>query len=152
MEVSELVKDYLQEAKMMQLATSVDNQTWVCNVWFAADDDLNMYWFSSTNRRHSGEIRKNPKVAAAVVLPQTPQDIPRGLQLEGTAEELSGAEDIAKARSVYESRIFDAETINNLMKNPEKPHKFYRIKPSLFVLFDAVNFPDNSRVEWKPKS
>jgi uncharacterized protein YhbP (UPF0306 family) len=135
---------------MMQLATSVDGQPWVCSVWFAADDNFNIYWFSSTTRRHSSELKKNPKVAAAIVLPQTPKDMPRGLQLEGTAEELSTAEDIAKARSVYEGRIFDVETINNLMAHPEKPHKFYKITPALFVLFDAVNFPDESRKEWKP--
>jgi len=50
----------------MQLATALDNQPWVCSVWFAADKDLNIYWFSSTTRRHSGEVLKNKKVAAAI--------------------------------------------------------------------------------------
>lgn len=147
--VEELIRDYLKEATMMQLATSVNNQPWVCNVWFASDDDLNIYWFSSTTRRHSGEIKQNAKVAAAFCLPQTPKDAPRGLQVQGTAIELESPEDTAKARSVYEGRVFDAKTIDSLVANPEKPHKFYRITPSLFVLFDAVNFPDESRQEWK---
>lgn len=146
--LEQLIREYLKEAKMMQLATAVDNQPWVCSVWFASDDDLNIYWFSSTTRRHSDEIKKNSKVAAAFCLPQTPADTPRGLQVQGVAEELSSQEDVAKARSVYEGRIFAAKTIDDLIAHPQKPHRFYKIQPNLFVLFDAVNFPDESRQEF----
>ena|SRR3989344_559899 len=149
MEVEDLIKQYLSEAKMMQLATTSGGQPWVCTVWFAADQDLNIYWFSSTTRRHSGEVKNNPKVAAAIALPQSPQDPPRGLQLQGDAEELNDNAKIAMAKSLFAGRIFDEQTIDNLINHPEKPHKFYKIKPSLFVLFDAVNFPDESRQEWK---
>lgn len=149
MDLRELIKDYLKEAKLMQLATSVNNQPWICSVWFAADEDLNIYWFSSTTRRHSAEILKNPKVAAAIVLPHTPQDKPRGLQLQGVAELLKQKKDILKAQSIYEGRIFTRQTITELMNNKENPHKFYRIKPTKFILFDAVNFPENSRQEYK---
>lgn len=48
MNIYQLIKDYLTEAKLMQLVTSVDGQPWVCSVWFATDDELNIYWFSST--------------------------------------------------------------------------------------------------------
>lgn len=143
-----LIEEYLEEAKMMQLATAIDNQPWVCNVWFAADDDLNIYWFSSATRRHSDEVMKNQKVAAAMVLPHTPKDPPRGLQLQGVAEMLTKQKDIDKAISVYKDRIFPRETINELMANSQKPHTFYRITPKQFVLFDAVNFGDNWRQEY----
>ncbi|HET9850810.1 MAG TPA: pyridoxamine 5'-phosphate oxidase family protein [Candidatus Saccharimonadales bacterium] len=151
MEISDLIKKYLAEAKMLQLATSADNQPWVCNVWFAADDSLNIYWFSSTTRRHSQEVAKNPNVAAAIVTQHDPAgETGVGLQIQGVAEQLNDQEDIAAARSVYEGRIFDAKTIDGLMANPDKPHKFYRLKPNLFVLFDPINFPDETRQEWKP--
>ncbi len=71
----------------MQLATSVDNQPWVCSVWFATDAGLNIYFFSATARRHSKEVVKNNKVAGAIVLPQTPNDPPRGLQFQGSRRE-----------------------------------------------------------------
>lgn len=145
MELRELIKKYLQGAKLMQLATSDNNQPWVCSVWFAADEDLNIYWLSSTTRRHSEEVMKNQKVAAAIVLPQTPKDAPRGLQVQGTAELLSIQEDIDKAIYVYAGRIFTKEQIREFMEDKETPHHFYRIKPTQFVLFDAVNFPDNAR-------
>jgi uncharacterized protein YhbP (UPF0306 family) len=146
-DLKKLIKDYLKEARLMQLATSVGNQSWVCSVWFAADADLNIYWFSSTTRKHSGEVLENNKVAGAIVLPQTPEDLPRGVQFQGTAELLENEEEIKKARSVYQDRIFPGETIDDLLNHPEKPHRFYKIKVSKFVLFDAVNFPDQSRQE-----
>ena len=148
MKLRKLIEEYLKDAKLMQLATSIDNQPWVCSVWFAADQDLNIYWFSSNTRRHSTEVMNNQKVAAAIVLPQTPQDPPRGLQLQGIAEILTRQVDVDKATSVYADRIFPKETIEKLMRSKENPHKFYRIKPTQFVLFDAVNFGDNWRQEY----
>ena len=147
-DLRKLIEAYLKEAKLMQLATSIDNQPWVCSVWFATDEKMNIYWFSSITRRHSNEVLKNKKVAAAIVIPQTPDDPPRGLQLEGIAELLTNKKDIDKAMSVYIDRIFSEETVKNFMKNKESPHKFYRIKPTKFVLFDVVNFPKQSRQEF----
>lgn len=142
-----MVKDYLSQVKLMQLATSVDDQPWVCSVWFAVDDDLNIYWFSSITRRHSQEVMKNKKVGGAIVLSQTPDDPPRGLQFQGITELLTDEKDVNKAISVYAGRIFSKEKIKEFMEHKEKPHRFYRIKPTQFVLFDAVNFPENSRQE-----
>ena len=132
----------------MQLSTAIDNQPWVSSVWFATDEDMNIYWISSINRRHSKEVLENKKVGAVMVLPQTPDDAPRGLQLQGLAELLTNQEDIDNAISVYAGRIFSKEKIKEFMEDEENPHRFYRIKPTQFVLFDAVNFPDNSRQEY----
>ena len=149
MGLRKIIEDYLKEVRLMSLATSLDNQPWVCSVWFAADADLNIYYFSATARRHSEEIVKNNKVAGAIVLPQSPKDPPRGLYFQGTAELLHNQDDIDEAISVYADRIFPKKKIKEFMNNKEKQHKFYRIKPTSFVLFDAVNFPNNPRQEFK---
>lgn len=151
MQLQTLIQQYLTEAKMMHLATVSNGKPWVCSVWFAADDDMNIYWFSSTTRRHSLEVKNDNHVAGSMCLPQTPEDTPRGLQLEGTAEMLTEEADIQKAKSLYECRIFPAETVEMFMKHPERPHMFYRIVPELFVLFDVANFPDNPRQEYRPE-
>jgi uncharacterized protein YhbP (UPF0306 family) len=148
MNLRKLIEDYLREARLMQLATSIDNQPWVCSVWFAADEDLNIYYFSSVTRRHSKEVLENNKVAGAMALPHIPEDPPRGLQFQGTVEELETEEDMEKAISVYSGRIFSKEKIKDLMGHSTRPHKFYKIKPTQFVLFDTVNFPDESRQEY----
>lgn len=134
---------------MMQLATVSDGKPWVCNVWFAADKDLNIYWFSSTTRRHSHEVADDPHVAAAICLPQTPADsYARGIQLEGTAELLTKPTDIAVAMKHYVGKIFNIKQVKQFMANLEKPHRFYRIKPETIVLFDTQNFPADSRQEY----
>lgn len=119
-----LIKQYLQEAKLMQLATAIDNQPWTCSVWFTTDEELNIYWFSSITRRHSKEVMKNHKVSAAIVLPQTPSDPPRGLQLQGIAELLTKEKDIDKTISIYAGRIFTRKEIKEFMEDDEKPHRF----------------------------
>jgi uncharacterized protein YhbP (UPF0306 family) len=146
-DLKELIREYLKEAKLMQLATSLDGQPWVCSVWFVADNDLNIYWFSSTARRHSEEVLKNPKVAGAIVLPHTPDDPPRGIQFSGEATVLEDEAEIEKVISYYSGRIFTDEKIKEFMDDKDNPHKFYKIKPTQFVLFDVVNFPENSRQE-----
>ena len=152
MQLKTLIEQYLADAKMMQLATVANGKPWVCNVWFANDGDMNIYWFSSVTRRHSGEVAEDNHVAGAVCLSQTPEDKPRGLQFEGTAEVLDNEADVQKAIRHYAGRIFPEEKVREFMAHPDKPHKFYKITPSLFVLFDVVNFPDNSRQEWRPNA
>jgi uncharacterized protein YhbP (UPF0306 family) len=147
-QLKQFIQQYLEEAKMMQLATVADGKPWVCNVWFAADDNLNIYWFSSTTRRHSYEVAKDHNVAAAICLPQTPADSPRGIQLEGVAEQLTNPKDIALAMKHYVGKIFTLKQVKLFMASPGSPHRFYRIKPSSIVLFDAVNFPDQMRQEY----
>lgn len=130
---------------MMQLATVANGKPWVCNVWFAADDDLNIYWFSSTSRRHSLEVANDPHVAAAICLPQTPSHTPRGVQLEGVAELLTKPGDVAKAMRHYVGRVFTLKQTKDFMAMAASPHRFYRIKPTSIVLFDKVNYPDQPR-------
>ena len=112
-----LIVAYLQEAKMMQLATvGADGRPWVCNVWFAVDKDLNVYWFSATTRRHSKEILQNSHVAVAM-------------------------------KYYVGRKIFTASQVADFMKHVTKPHRFYKITPSSIVLFDTVHYPDESRQE-----
>jgi uncharacterized protein YhbP (UPF0306 family) len=146
----QLIVDYMTEQKLMQLATIGEFGPWICSVWQAFDDDLNIYFFSATTRQHSQEIEKDGRVAGALAKPHTVSDTPRAVQFSGKATRLTDEAEIAKARSVYEGRIFNAETIDKLMANEERPHVFYKITPNKFVLFDVENFPENSRQEYTP--
>jgi uncharacterized protein YhbP (UPF0306 family) len=150
MQLKQLIQQYLQETKVMQLATVSEGKPWVCNVWFAADENMNIYWISSVNRRHSKDLASNPHVAGAVCLPQAPEEKQRGLQFEGVAEMLTSQADVQKAMGCYVDRIFSKEKLEGFLNHPERPHKFYRVKPSLFVLLDAANFPGNPRQEYVP--
>ena len=151
-EVEKLIREYLGSTKMLQIASSNDQQPWICTVYYAYDDDLSIYWISTPDSRHSKEIMKNPKVAAAIAFSQEPypKDGVRGLQLEGVAELLKG-EDEERASKLYVNQLMREKTLLEDTRSGKNPHKFYRIRPSMFVLFDSVNFPEESRQEWRVK-
>lgn len=140
-ELRQAVIEYLEQAKLMQVATSSANRPWVCSVWFTFDADLNLYWFSWTGRRHSRELESNGKVAGAIALPQNPEDMPKGLQFEGDATMLTNKEDIDFAIGIY-SRIYSRHSVEERINSKERPHRFYMIKPTKYVMFDPSGFPD----------
>lgn len=149
MELRKLIEDYLKEAKMLQVATAKDNQPWACTVYFAVDEDLNLYWISKTARRHSQEIRENEKVAGTIVLPHTPGDNVRGIQFQGVAKELTDKDEAKVGMTYYAERYgMDQERVDAILKGKDG-HVCYKITPSLFVLFDEVNFPDDPRQEYR---
>ncbi len=142
-----LITEYLKEAKLMQVATSKDGQPWVCSVYFAFDAEFNLYWISSPKRRHSREILENEKVAGTVVLPHNPGDDVRGIQFQGTAKEIVG-KDAMPAVLLYAKRFgMSMLRVKNIVANKDG-HVCYKIKPSLIVLFDEVNFPKEPRQEF----
>jgi uncharacterized protein YhbP (UPF0306 family) len=134
----------------MSLATSADNKPWVCEVHFAYDDELNLYFQSLKSRRHSQEIAKNPNVAGNIVTQHPAGQKPRGVYFEGTAEIVENVDENHPAYTSLNKRFGMGPKIIQEADSDEG-HKFYKIKPSMFVLFDTVNFPENSRQEWSLK-
>ncbi len=61
----------VKDTWLMQLATVQDGQPWIANVFFVVDAQLNFYWLSYPNRRHSRELAINPKAAIAIAIKQT---------------------------------------------------------------------------------
>lgn len=148
MELRKLIEDYLKEAKMLQVATTKDDQPWACTVYFAFDEELNLYWISKLSCRHSEEIRNNEKVAGVIVLPHTPGDKVRGLQLQGIAKELS-KDELVSGMKYYAKRFgMKPERVNTIIDGSDG-HICYKIKPTLYVLFDEANFSDDPRQEYK---
>ena len=102
MDKKKLINSHLAQARVMQLATAMSNQPWVCTVHFASDDELNLYWTSKIERRHSMEIAKNNKVSAAIPIEDNQKDgYVIGLSFEGVAKVLSGKQqELAHERSL----------------------------------------------------
>lgn len=151
MDIEKVIREYLPNVFHMSLATCVDNKPWICEVHFVYDSDLNFYFLSKPNRRHSKEIAVNPNVAANIVKQHGPTEKPRGVYLEGKAELMTDINQDSMAYKLYQERFDIREKmLQEVMTEPEG-HKFYKITPENFVLFDAVNFPENPRQEWKPQ-
>lgn len=147
MNVKKLIKEYLKKAKLMQVATVKDNQPWACSVYFAFDNSLHLYWISRPTRRHSEEIKNNEKVAGTIVLPHTHGDKVRGLQFQGIAKELKDKKEATLAMKYYAKRFpLSAKKVNDIVTKKDS-HVCYCITPTVIVLFDELNFPENPRQE-----
>jgi uncharacterized protein YhbP (UPF0306 family) len=147
MDMKEVIREQLQsKIHVMQLATTADNLPWVCNVHFDADDDLNIYWMSKTNCRHSEDIEKNPQVAVAILVNEQPPL--RGLQIAGKAEQVPFEEHEAVLRHYAERH--ERETLIEDALSGKVPFKLYRMVPEFIDVIDQKHFPDHFKQTWRP--
>ena len=116
METGKLIKDYLDTAILMQIATVRENQPWACSVYFAHDNNLSLFWISTPERRHSQEIYDNEKIAGTIVLPHTPGDKVRGIQFQGVAKVLIDVREVQHGMDVYAARTGMKIKIKYLIK------------------------------------
>lgn len=150
MNPQDLVKRYLPQVNIMQLATIDDGKPYLCTVHYYSDDDLNFYWISRSNRNHSQHIVKDPSVAAYVLVHENTQqeNFVIGISIVGTAELFSSQ----ASKSIREAFIKKHNKPSDYLDNvgsENDPEQFYRIKPSKIILFDNQNFPDEPRQEIK---
>ena len=143
-----LITDYLEEAKFMQIATVSGEQPWSCTVYFICDKNLDLYWISKPDARHSKEIHKNNKIAASIPVKFSDLTVV-GIQVEGDADVIEVNYEIKRMIRLYTDRFDRGEKWYENFIAGNNEHKLYRIKPRLFVLFDRVNFPENPRQELK---
>jgi uncharacterized protein YhbP (UPF0306 family) len=147
MTIEQSIREQLNsKVHVMQLATSVSNVPWVCNVHFDADDDLTIYWLSSPNCRHSEDIVKNPQVAVAIVVSEQPPLI--GLQIAGKAEQLpfEGHEAVLQHYAMrHERETLVADALSGRVE-----FKLYRMVPEFIDLIDQKHFPDHKKQTWRP--
>jgi uncharacterized protein YhbP (UPF0306 family) len=146
--VEDLVKEYLPTKKVMQLATSADDQPYVCNIHYYSDEDFNFYWRSTLARKHSQDIGKNPKVSVTILAHENTPDenYVVGITVVGTAE-LLGKEIDGQIGDAYCTKLGLRPELLTDIANGKDAHRFYKLKPTKIVLFDNKNFPENPRRE-----
>lgn len=145
MEPLELIRQYLPQGRMMQIATVNGGQPWICTVYFVEDEELNLYWLSLPTRRHSQEIAAYNKVAVAVPVKFDKPVI--GIQAEGLAEEVTDKQFIADVMRRYVERYNSGQQFYDRFVAGQNQHVLYRFMPASYVLFDEVSFPDDGRKE-----
>jgi uncharacterized protein YhbP (UPF0306 family) len=144
-----LIEKYLSETFIMQLATSKDDQPWICSLHFVADEYSNIYWLSKQDRRHSQEVVNNSNVAIAIAV-STEQPV-IGIQVEGTAKVLNDKAEIKEAVELYIDKHGTDKGFADTIIEGTNQHKLYKFTPRIFNLFDQVNFAGPYAQVWKPK-
>jgi uncharacterized protein YhbP (UPF0306 family) len=148
MKAAELVKKYLQQKQVMQLATVKDGQPWVCNLHFVADENNVLYWISKDHRRHSQEVNLDSKAAVAIAIKE-PEHPVIGIQIEGDAMSVTDKQEIKAALELFSSRQKLSKEFYDGMLSGTAPESLYKFVPRITVLFDEENFPNDPRQEVK---
>ena len=84
-----LIREVLEKGYLMTLATHDAGGVWACDVIYIFDDNLNLYWISDPNARHSKAITEHPAVAGTITVSGQGDDN-LGIQFSGTARRLKG--------------------------------------------------------------
>lgn len=127
----------------MTLATSgADNAPQAAAVFYAADEALNLVFVSSPNSRHSLNLMQQPRVAATIQADNQAWQAIQGLQIEGTAQMVEGATELAKAAWVYAGRfefvrgLLDGDNGPAVLRGPLASSRFYVLRPVWIRLVD----------------
>lgn len=148
MDIEKVIRDYLPNVIHLSLATSRDNKPWVCEVHFAYDDNLNIYYRSLTSRRHSQEIVENPNVAGNIVKQHSLGEAGVGIYFEGVAELLKSGEAQQKAFESIKERLKASDEILEEAKRPDG-HQFYKISVNTYYVFGAFGDKPSQKYELK---
>lgn len=136
MDIEQTIREYLPNVLHMSLATSRGDKPWICEVHFVYDDELNIYWRSRPNSRHSLDIASNPHVAGNIVEQHPLDRKPRGVYFEGTA---SIVDDIRQNSPIYYAFVNRIGASPDLLEDAQKEdgHKIYKVTVTDWYLFDS---------------
>ena len=147
MNLDELLQEYLETNKLMQLATlGTDGQPWLCNVYYVHDEDNNLYWTSArSKRRHSREIKEDGRVAVTIVHDDVNK---QALQITGTASEVS-LDDAERVDALYATKYGDKGRLAEVLEDLPEGRAYWKVEPTTISFWDEVNFPGVNKKEYK---
>jgi len=147
MDATELTKDYIADARVMQLATLHEGKPWICTVYYIYDADYNLYWTSLPTRKHSQDIAADPHVAVAIAVKLDQPII--GLQAAGTVTVVQDAAVVKSVMGDYAAKYHQGQDFYDNFVAATNQHTLYKFIPDAYVLFDEVNFPGGVGTEVK---
>ena len=113
-EIKQLILEVLDKGYLLSLATVDDGGVWACDVIYVHDDELNIYWMSDPEVRHSRAIQSHPQAAGVVTVSGQGEDN-LGVQIEGVVEKILGARfDLAQKHLAKRQKPPPTETLDVL--------------------------------------
>lgn len=149
-DVEKIVREYIDKTVHLSLATVRESKPWVCEVHFAYDEDLNLYFVSKVSTRHCQEIADNPHVAGNIVKLHELTELPHGIYFEGEAEPIEATTEDVK-RYCKRLQRDEAELTDWLGGGSER--KMYKITVknwAAFGKFDQENL-QKYELNWNTK-
>lgn len=142
MDAKEIFVEFLENNKLMQLASQKDGSLWICNLYFASDKAGNIYWTSARHRRHSVEIEANPIVAASIVNDEVKK---QAIQISGKAYRVP-VKDSEAVDLIYGAKFGHKDSrLSDIKTDTSSSRAYWILKPEVIELWDEVNFPDHAK-------
>ncbi|PIT93056.1 MAG: hypothetical protein COU06_01985 [Candidatus Harrisonbacteria bacterium CG10_big_fil_rev_8_21_14_0_10_38_8] len=130
-DIKQLIKEVLDQGYLMSLATIDDSGVWVADVIYIHDDDLNIYWMSDPDVRHSQAITNDKRVAGTITVSGVGEN-DLGIQFEGVAEKIEGSRyDLALKHYTKRKKATPKESEDVL-----KGDSWYILKPKRIELIN----------------
>lgn len=141
---TERLRVFLAAHNTMTVATvGPQGEPQAAAVFYAADEQLNLYFLSSPNSRHSENLRRDARVAATVHADGQAWREIRGLQIEGTVQQVEGPLMFALAARTYVARydflrglLGDGGDGPVALRGPVASSRFYVLRPAWMRLID----------------
>lgn len=135
--IREKILDYLQHHNVATVATC-DGMAVTAAAVFYVNDGCTLYFLSSPDSRHGRNIAINPAVALTIQEDYCDWLEIKGVQMEGVASEISGAE-LERAKELYGEKFPVAGKAANapavIVKALAKV-RWYRVVPSRLFFID----------------
>lgn len=131
------VRAFIKRTQYLVLATTAGNEPWIAPLECMLDDDLNFYFFSTADARHSRHIEANGQASAVMFDSDQPEYTPsvtanlNGVQMECSARKLDASEYNEDVRGAID-----------LLNPPMPPYEVFKITPTRFFvprIEDGVN-------------
>jgi uncharacterized protein YhbP (UPF0306 family) len=133
-DVEQVVREYIDKTVHMSLATVHDGMPWVCEVHFAYDNDLNLYWRSKPSTRHSRELMANPRVAGNIIDKYALGEAPVGVYFEGTARVVTDDSELERAAQCLAARL-DGDATSIIEEATPEGHPVYTVDVANWYVF-----------------
>lgn len=133
--IEQAIREYLPGVVHLSLATVNNGIPWMCEVHYAYDDRLNLYFVSRPSKRHSVEIMQNGIVAGSIVRQHMAKEKVRGVFFEGKAKKIENISTKHDAYKVFTER-FGVE--KSLLEIGKDTREFYQVTVNKFYLFDSI--------------
>jgi uncharacterized protein YhbP (UPF0306 family) len=139
-ELKRQVLEYLQSHNTMTLATCAGDSPWAATVFYASED-LQLYFFSLPEARHSLNLAANPRVAVTIQEDYKDWRAIKGIQLEGKVLMVDGVIEKTKAMAAYARKYADiiklfTDPASGIFHKAFLKVKFYRVVPEKVFFID----------------
>jgi uncharacterized protein YhbP (UPF0306 family) len=136
------ILDFLSQHHLMAIATSGEHP-WIAYVYYSFDSTLTIYFLSSPKTLHARHIAKNPHVALMIAdSNQKVSDLKKGVQIYGVAEQISDAQKIKHALSMWKDALHVTDpklTYENMVKKIITG-RMYKVTPKKIKFFNQELF------------